>query len=100
MRDTSRVKLTTLGCYEVDPSEKRRAYTTLALMQYYYECDPEYNENKVLRRLYNDFERYNQEIIKISDLDPNNLALNGIRNYISRNLGILRTIIKESGERE
>ncbi len=93
MRECSRVKLSTSECFEVATEEKRRFYVTMALLQFHYECAPEYNEIHLLRRLSNEFQKHNQAIIKASELDPNNLALNGMKNYFARHYGNLRKLL-------
>ncbi len=66
----------------------------MALVQYPFECDPEYRDHALIRRLCGDFNRFNSEIAKACDNDPNNLILSQIRASIQRHYGYLRKIIK------
>ena len=76
----------------------KRLCTTLALFQYQYERTPDYNEIALRRRLQNDFQRFNLEIIKAHENDPNNLKLSQICNFFQRHYGSLKQIVKQDAK--
>ncbi len=87
-----RVKFNTTTKFAIAEEELKRLYTLMALVQFPYDCDPEYREENLIRRLRNDFNRFNQELTKACENDPNNLVLNQIRNFVQRHSGYLRKV--------
>ncbi len=92
-----KVKFTSTTKFAITEEEFKHFYTVMALIHYPYECDPEYKDSRIIRRLHNDLHRFNQEIIKIHENDPNNLIVSQIRNFIHRHYGYIRKIDKEFG---
>ena len=90
-----RIELTTSTNFELSHEETERLYTTLALFQYQYERTPDYNEVALRRRLCNDFQRFNTELIKMCESDPNNLRLSQIYNFFQRHYGSLKKTVKQ-----
>ncbi|MFI3261942.1 MAG: hypothetical protein R3Y26_03430 [Rikenellaceae bacterium] len=90
-----RVNLSTRTKFEITDEEKKYLYTLMALTQYSYNCNPEYNENVIIKRLCNDFNRFNIEISRVFEKDPNNLCLSRLRNFIERHYGYLKKISKD-----
>lgn len=91
----SRVQFTTATKFELSEHELKRLYTIMALVQFPYDCDPEYRDANLIRRLRNDFNRFNKEITKVCEADPNNLVLSQIRGFVQRHYGYLKRISKE-----
>ena len=93
-----KIELTTSTNFELSQDETKRLYTTLALFQYQYERTPDYNEVALRRRLCNDFQKFNAEMIKVHEADPNNLRISQIRNFFQRHYGIIKQIVKQEEE--
>ena len=91
----SKIELTTSTKFSLSCEEKKRLYTALALLQYKYECIPDYNEVALRRRLRNDFQRFNLEIIKAQEKDPNNLILSQVRNFFQHHYGNVKLVVKQ-----
>ncbi|MFI3331609.1 MAG: hypothetical protein R3Y38_07370 [Rikenellaceae bacterium] len=91
-----RIKLITKTVYDLEPSELRQYYLMMALMLYRHSCKPEYNERKMLLRLRNELKRYNQEMIKLREKDSNNLTLSQIQNFMQKNYGFVRKLVKQN----
>ncbi len=91
----SRVTLTTKTKFEVSKQEMRRFYITMALEQYSYKCEPEYSEAYLLRRLRNDFNRFNRAMIKVCDVADNDLTLYQMRCFAQHHYGALRRLVGE-----
>ncbi|MFI3322956.1 MAG: hypothetical protein R3Y50_10635 [Rikenellaceae bacterium] len=90
-----RVEFNTVTKFELSKEELTHLYTLMSLVQFPYDCDPTYREDALIRRLCNEFNRFNIEITKACENDPNNLVLSQIRNYIQRHYGFLKRINKE-----
>ena len=90
-----RIKLTTSTSFNLADDELKRFYTIMSLLQYCHQRTPDYKEVAIVKRLKNDFQRYNIEIIKACDSDPNNLILSQIRNFIEHHYGCLKRITKQ-----
>ena len=88
-----RIKLTQSTVFDISHEEMKHLYTMLALFQYQYGRNPDYNEITLRRRLRNDFYRFNLEIIKAHENDPNNLRLSQIRNFFECHYGSLKQIV-------
>ncbi|MFR9557440.1 MAG: hypothetical protein SNF68_06615 [Rikenellaceae bacterium] len=89
-----RVKFNTTTKFEIAEEELKYLYTLMALIQYPYDCDPKYRDHNLIRRLHNDFNRFNQEMAKACESDPNNLVLSQVRNFVQRHYGYLRRVNK------
>ncbi len=87
-----RVKFNTTTKFELAEDELKHLYTLMALVQFPYDCDPEYRDYNMIRRLRNDFRRFNTEITKVCEADPNNLVLSQIRNFVQRHCGYLKKV--------
>ncbi len=87
-----RIKLTTSTSFNLSDEELQRFYAVMSLLQYHHHRTPEYREKAIIRRLRNEFGRYNIEITKACESDPNNLALSQIRNFVQHHLGYLRKV--------
>ncbi len=94
----TKIQLSTSTQYNLTHEEFLRMYTAMALVQYRHSCSPEYQQTKMVRRLRNDFKRFNAEIAKACEQDPNNLILSQIRNYIQRHLGFINSVTLEAEE--
>lgn len=90
-----RINLTTSTSFNVSDDEITRFYTAMALMKYHHQRIPNYNETELIRRLRNDFQRFNTEITKLCENEPNNLTLSQIRNFIEHHYGYLKRVNKE-----
>lgn len=90
-----KVKLITTTKFQLAEEEIHRLYSALALLQYPYECDPNYCNEHIIRRLRNDFNRFNNEMQTVCENNPNNLVLSQIRNFIQRHYGYLKRVTKE-----
>ncbi|MFI3277805.1 MAG: hypothetical protein SNH13_07680 [Rikenellaceae bacterium] len=90
-----RVKLNTITRFTPTDSELERLYILMGLVQYPYDCNPEYRDEKLIRRLCNEFNRFNIEITKASEKDSNNLILTQIRYFIQRHYGYLKRLAKD-----
>ncbi|MFI3330619.1 MAG: hypothetical protein R3Y38_02320 [Rikenellaceae bacterium] len=88
-----RIKLITKTVYDLDPRELRKYYVSMALQLYRHSCEPEYNEHKMLLRLRNELQRYNEEMIKLRKADYNNLTLSKVQNFIQKNYGFVRELV-------
>ncbi len=88
-----RIGLKTSTNFELSSEETKRLYTALALFQYQYERTPDYNEIAIHRRLRNQFQRFNRELIRLHENDPNNLLLSQIRNFFQRHYGAVKNIV-------
>ena len=88
------IKLTTSTKFNLSHEEKKRFYTALALFQYQYDCIPGYNEVALHRRLCNDFQRFNLEMTKVHENDPNNLRISQMRNFFQHHYGNIKQIVK------
>lgn len=91
----NRIELVLATHFDLSDAELIRLYTALGLLQYKYDRNPDYDEQAVLRRLRNDFNRFNKELIKIREKDPNNLLLSQVQNFMQRHYGNLRDITNE-----
>ncbi|MFR9651870.1 MAG: hypothetical protein SNG35_07605 [Rikenellaceae bacterium] len=87
-----RVKFNTTTKFVIAEEELKYLYTLMALLQYPYESDPEYRDYNLIRRLRNDFKRFNEEITKLNETHPNNLALSQIRLFIQKHYGYLKRV--------
>ncbi len=94
----TRIQLSTSTQYNLSHEEFLRMYTAMALVQYRHSCTPDYCDAKMIRRLRNDFKRFNSEITKVCEQDPNNLVLSQIRNYIQRHLGFINSVTSSAEE--
>ncbi len=90
-----RVKFNTTTKFELAEEELKYLYTLLAIVQFPYDCDPDYKDRKLIRRLHNELKRFNIEMAKVCESAPNNLVLSQIRNFIQRNYGYLKRVNKE-----
>ncbi|MFI3320120.1 MAG: hypothetical protein SNH01_04700 [Rikenellaceae bacterium] len=90
-----RIKLTTTTSFNLSDEELQRFYAVMSLLQYHHHRTPDYREEQVIRRLRNEFGRYNTEIAKACHKDPNNLALNQIRNFIEHHYGYLKRVTSQ-----
>ncbi len=93
-----RIKLTTTTSFNLSDEELQRFYTVMSLLQYHHHRTPEYRQESTIRRLRNEFSRYNVEIVKACQRDPNNLALSQIRNFIEHHYGYLKRVTKQIQE--
>ncbi len=93
-----RVKFNTTTKFEIAEEELKYLYTLMALVQFPYDSDPEYRDYNLIRRLRNDFNRFNIEITKTCEKDPNNLILTQIRHFVQRHYGYLKRVSKEANE--
>ncbi len=91
-----RVKFNTVTRFTLADEDLERLYTLMGLVQYPHDCNPEYQDEKLIRRLRNEFNRFNIEITKVYENDPNNLVLNQIRCFIQRHYGYLKLLAKEA----
>ncbi len=87
-----RVKLNTTTKFEISEEELTHLYTVMALVQYSYECEPDYRQAHLVRRLRNDFNRFNREMAKAHEEDPNNLVLSQVRNFVQRHYGYIKRV--------
>ncbi len=87
-----KVKFNTATKYQITESELKHLYTVMALMQFPYECNPEYKDRNLVRRLRNKFNDFNLEMTKVCENDPNNLILSQVHNFIQRHYGYLRKV--------
>jgi len=98
METHDKIELTTSTIFDLSKAESKRLYTALALFQYQFERTPNYNEKAIIRRLHNDFQKFNQELIKISAKDPNNLVVSKIHNFFERHYSYIKHVVKEYDE--
>ncbi len=49
-----KIKFNTTTKFELTEAELKHLYTLMALVQYPYDCDPEYRQDHLIRRLRND----------------------------------------------
>ncbi len=96
----TQIELTTSTKFSLSHEEKKRFYTAMALLQYKYECIPDYNEVALRRRLRNDFQRFNLEIIKVQEKDPNNLILSQVRNFFQHHYGNVKLVVQQENSEE
>ncbi|MFR9651679.1 MAG: hypothetical protein SNG35_06625 [Rikenellaceae bacterium] len=87
-----RVKFNTTTKFVIAEEELKLLYTIMALLQYPYEIDPEYRDYNLIRRLRNDFKRFNKEITKLGEIYPNNLVISQIRLFIQKHYGYLKRV--------
>lgn len=90
-----RIKLTPTTHFDLSHEEAKHLYTSIALAQYPYKRKPDYNEITLRRRLCNDFHRFNTELIKIHENDPNNHRISQLRNFIQHHYGSLKQIVQQ-----
>ena len=95
-----KIKFTTSTKFSLSYEEKKHLYTALALLQYKYDCNPDYNEVTLRRRLRNDFQRFNLEMIKAQEKDPNNLILSQVRNFFQHHYGNIKLVVKQDNPEE
>ena len=76
-----RIKLTSATHFNLEKEEQIQMYTAMALTQYKFYRDPNYNRWQIIHRLKNDFSRFNVELNRIKREDPNNLVLNQIQEF-------------------
>ena len=91
-----RIELKTSTTFELSSDEMKRLYTALALFQYQYERTPNYDEATLYKRLCKDFQRFNFELIRLHENDPNNLVLSQIRYFFQCHFGSVKKIVKRS----
>ena len=90
-----RIKLTTSTSFKLSDEELQRFYAVMSLLQYHHHRTPDYHEESLIRRMRNEFSRYNAEIRKACESDPNNLVLSQIRNFIEHHYGYLKRMTKQ-----
>ncbi len=83
MKTEEKIQLESLTKFVLSKNEKERFYVKMALLRYFHDCVPDYDEQSLLIKLSKRFEKYNKEIIRLSELDPNNLILNDLRVFIN-----------------
>ncbi len=88
-----KIKLESVTKFNLTDAELKRLYTAIALLQYRDDCVPDYRDDAMILRLRNDFKRFNHEIAKIRNSDPNNLVLSQIQNFIQRHYGLIRKVV-------
>ncbi|MFR9503395.1 MAG: hypothetical protein SNH73_02940 [Rikenellaceae bacterium] len=93
-----RVRFNTVTKFQLSDEELKHLYTLMALIHFPYDCDPEYKDYNLVRRLCNDFNRFNMEMTKRCESDPNNLVLSQIRNFIQRHYGYLKRVSRDLQE--
>ena len=91
----TKIKLQSATKFKLAQEEKKRLYTALALLQYQFDCTPDYDEVALRRRLCNDFQRFNLEMINAHENDPNNLRLSQVRNFFQYHYGSIKQIVKQ-----
>ncbi len=87
-----KVKFNTATKFKVAESELKHLYTVMALMQFPYECNPEYKDRNLVKRLRNRFNSFNLEMTRVCENDPNNLVLSQVHNFVQRHYGYLKKV--------
>ena len=95
MKPHQKIELTSATVFNLSKDENERLYTALALFEYQYECTPDYKQQVLLRRLRNDFERFNRELIQLSEKEPNNLIISKMRTFFQKHYSCIKKVIKE-----
>ncbi len=95
-----RIKLKKKLKYRVTMKEKRRLYTSIALIKYHYDCQPDYDSTRLLMRLCRIFGRYNSEILRLIEKEPNNYILHDLSGFLSRHYGGIKAVLKEDARLE
>ena len=96
----TKIKLQSATKFKLVQEEQKRLYTALALLQYQFDCTPDYDEVALRRRLCNDFQRFNLEMINAHENDPNNLRLSQVRNFFQHHYGSIKQIVKQETQEE
>ncbi len=96
----TKIKLQSTSKFRIANEEKMRLYTALALLQYQFDCKPDYNEISLRRRLCNDFQRFNFELSLAHEKDPNNLRLSQVRNFVQHHYGNIKQIVNQENAEE
>ena len=95
MKSHQKIELTPATVFNLSKDENERLYTALALFQYPYRSIPDYKQQVLLRRLRNDFERFNRELIQLSENDPNNLIISKMRTFFQKHYSCIKKVVKE-----
>ena len=98
MEQNQKITLETSKSYDIPLEELKRMYVSLALSKYSYLRKPNYDENRLLKLLKTDFNKFTTQIQTLIEQIPDNHSLYKLLVFFDNHNKLLKQVVEQESE--